>query len=574
MGLKQLIDVAAGRTPADRVLRGGRVVNVLSDEIIEADVAIAGERIAGLGRYDGHAVVELNGQYICPGFIDGHVHIESSLLSVPEFAKVVAARGTLAVVTDPHEIANVMGTEGIRYMLTSSKHSPVSVYVMLSSCVPASNLEGAGAELSAEDLASLTGNRWVLGLAEMMNYPGVIAGDPAVLDKLQLGSAGIIDGHAPGLSGRELQAYAAAGITSDHESTTLEEAREKLRAGLFIMIREGSQARNLEALLPLVTPQTVDRCMFVTDDKDVEDLLDEGHIDHIIRRAIAGGLKPTLAIRMATLNAARYFGLRHLGAVAPGYAAALTIVDDLEACRVRQVYQGGRLIAQDGVFIDEADHLRKPPVVRSTINVHWLEPQQFVVHAATPDQQRVHVIEMIESQLITGRTIESLAVVDGSVQPDPARDIAKIVVIERHQASGRMGFGFIRGLGLRAGAIASTVAHDAHNIVVAGTNDRDIYAAAVQVIKRRGGLCAVRGGAVLAEMPLPIAGLMSDAPAAQAADQLRQLHQVTNQELGCRLRKPFMALSFMSLSVIGALKVTDQGLIDVDAFRPIPLLAN
>ncbi len=569
MELKRLIDIAAGRQPADLVLKNGRVVNVFTEEILEADVAIAGDRIAGVGSYDGLETIDLGGQFVCPGFIDAHVHIESSMLSVPEFAKLAAAHGTAAVITDPHEIANVMGIGGIRYMLDSAKVCPLRIYVMLSSCVPASHLESAGANLSADDLRPLLDDPSVLGLAEMMNFPGVVNGDEQVLNKLKLCSGRLIDGHSPGLTGRDLQAYVAAGIGSDHECTTLEEAREKLRAGQCIMMREGSQARNLETLLPLVTPETAHRFMFVTDDLDVEDLLREGHVDHIIRKAISCGLKPATAVRLASINAARYFGLDRFGAVAPGYAASLAILDNLEDCRVQRVYHEGRLVAEQGRNVTGA--AGQMPVPPNTVNVHQLEPQQFGIKANGSDTQKVHVIEMIEDQLVTNRCVESLPVVEGLVVPDPSRDIAQLVVIERHRATGRMGFGFIRGFGLRAGAIASTVAHDAHNIVVVGTNVSDIYEAAVHAVKLRGGLCAVKGGKVLADMPLPIAGLMSDAPAEEAGKQLSALQRATTQELGSTLRKPFMALSFMSLSVIGSLKVTDLGLIDVDQFKPIEL---
>ncbi len=569
MELKRLIDIAAGRQPADLVLKNGRVVNVFTEEILEADVAIAGDRIAGVGSYDGAETIDLGGQFVCPGFIDAHVHIESSMLSVPEFAKLAAAHGTAAVITDPHEIANVMGIDGMRYMLDSAKGCPLRIYVMLSSCVPASHLESAGANLSADDLRPLLDDSSVLGLAEMMNFPGVVNGDEQVLNKLKMCSGRAVDGHSPGLTGRDLQAYIASGIGSDHECTTLEEAREKLRAGQCIMIREGSQARNLETLLPLVTPETAHRFMFVTDDKDVEDLLAEGHVDHIIRKAISCGLKPATAIRLASINAARYFGLEWFGAVAPGYAASLAILDDLEECRVQRIYHEGRLVAEHGRSVAgrATGQTAVPP---STVNVHQLELQQFGIKA-NGETQKVHVIEMIEDQLVTNRCVESLPVVEGLVMPDPSRDIAQLVVIERHRATGRMGFGFIRGFGLRAGAIASTVAHDAHNIVIAGTNVSDIYEAAVHAVKLRGGLCAVKGGKVLADMPLPIAGLMSDAPAEQAGKQLTALQRATKQELGSTLRKPFMALSFMSLSVIGSLKVTDLGLIDVDQFKPIEL---
>ncbi len=574
MHLGQLIDVAAGRTPADLVLRNGRIVNVFTGEIMSGDIAVAHGRIAGIGRYDGAEIVDLENRYVSPGFIDGHVHIESSMLSVPEFTRLVCAHGTTAVITDPHEIANVMGTDGIRYMLTSSKHCPVHVYVMLSSCVPASPLEGAGAELVAEDLAPLLSDRWVLGLAEMMNYPGVINGDPAIIEKLNMSADRIIDGHCPGLTGQALQAYIAAGIASDHESTSAAEAREKLRHGLFVMIREGSQARNLEALLPVVTAESIDRFMFVTDDKDVEDILDEGHINHIIRRAVELGMAPQTAIRLATINPARYFGLRGLGAIAPGYAASLAILDDLATCRVTHTYKDGRLVAEDGRCVDEQSSHRKPPVMRSTINVHRIEPQQFAIRCDNHDVQPVHLIEVYEGQLVTGRRVDKLPVRDGEVLADPGRDIAKLVVIDRHQASGRMGFGFIHGLALMRGAIAGSVGHDAHNIVVAGTNDQDIHQAAVHVVRMRGGLCAVLDGEILADMPLTIAGLMSDSAAEDAGNQLRKLHRATAERLGCKFGKPFMALSFMSLSVIGALKVTDQGLIDVDEFKVIDLFAD
>ena len=573
MELKALVDVAAGRQPADLVLKNGRIVNVLSGEVHDGDVAIVGDTIAGIGTYDGAAVVDLARRFIAPGFIDGHVHIESSLLSVPEFAKLVAVRGTTAVVTDPHEIANVMGTEGIRFMLSSSKYCPLHVYVMASSSVPASQFESSGAELTAVDILPLLSDPWVLGLAEMMNYPGVVAAERECLDKLRLAEQRPVDGHAPGLSGRELCAYVATGIRSDHECTTLDEAREKLRLGLHVMIREGSQAKNLDALLPLVRPDTLDRFMFVTDDKDVEELLAEGHMDHIIRRAIAGGLDPVHAIKLATINPARYFGLRHLGAVAPGRLASLAILDDLEQCRVASVYYAGQLVAQDGQVTDREAGRRRRQILRSSINVHWLEEDQFRIVAPHNGRCRVHVIEVMEGRIDTARAIEDLPVVDGCLQAEPQRDLCKIAVIERHQASGNVGLGFVRGFGLADGALASSVCHDSHNLVVTGTNDADMFAAVVQVVKMRGGFCVVRDGAVLAEVPLPIAGLMSEASGPALAAQLRRLHDAA-QQLDVKLRRPFMALSFLNLSVIGSLKITDQGLVDVGRFELIDLIAD
>jgi len=566
-----IIEVAAGRRPADLLLANGYVVNVLSDEVYPADVAIADGRIAGLGKYEARQVVDLKGQYVCPGFIDAHVHIESSMLSVPEFARVVVARGTTAVITDPHELANVLGAEGIRFVLSSSKYCPIHVYVMLSSCVPASHLESSGAELTAVDLLPMLSDEWVLGVAEVMNFPGVVANEPEVVDKIRIAGQTHIDGHAPGLTGRALTAYAASGIQTDHECTTAEEAREKLRLGMMVMIREGSTARNLDALLPLVSPATVDRFMFVTDDKDVDDLLEEGHVDCMVRRAIAAGLDPPMAVRMATYNAARHYGLRQVGAVCPGYHAALTVLEDLKSCRVTQVYQSGELVARDGQCLYEPPVQRRASVLRSTINVPWIELPNFRVPCDGPSADgfaRVHVIEMIENQINTGRSVEPLPVRDGAIEADAARDIAKVAVIERHQASGNIGLGFVRGLGLRRGALASSVAHDAHNLIVSGTNDADMFTAAVHVVRMRGGLCTVADGRVLAECPLPIAGLMSDRPAAELREQLRGVCAAA-ADLGCKLRRPFMALSFLSLSVIGSLKVTDQGLIDVDRFERI-----
>ncbi len=573
MELKKRIDVAAGRQPADLVLKNGRIVNVLSCEIHEGDVAIAGDRIAGIGRYEGEQTVDLAGRYVCPGFIDAHVHIESSMLSVPEFAKVVVAHGTTAVITDPHEIANVMGAEGIRFMLSSSKYCPIYVYFMASASVPASDFESAGGELRALDLHPFLSDRWVLGLAEMMNYHGVIAGDPECLDKLLLTDNRPIDGHAPGLTGHDLCAYVTAGISTDHECTTIEEAREKLRLGMSIMIREGSQARNLDALLPLVQLDTLDRFMFATDDKDVDDLLAEGHIDHIIRRAVATGMNPVHAVKLATINPARHFGLDHLGAVAPHRLATFAILDDLEQCRVDRVFQAGQLVYADGQVLEIDQGVRRPKMLRGSINVHWIEPEHFAINAPGDGEFDVHVIEVMEDRIETGRSIARIRADGGQLGADPKRDLCKLAVVERHMASGNVGLGFVRGFGFSSGAIASSVSHDAHNLVIAGTNDHDMYVAAVHIVKIRGGFCVVKQGQVLGEVPLPIAGLMSTVDAQTLSGQLRVLHEAA-QALDGKLRRPFMALSFLSLSVIGELKLTDQGLIDVGKFELIDLLVS
>jgi adenine deaminase len=573
MDLKDRIDIAAGRAPADLVFKNGRIVNVFSCEIHEGDVALAGDRIAGIGQYEGKETVDLHGQYICPGFIDGHVHIESSMLSVPEFAKVVVTHGTTAVISDPHEIANVMGAEGIRFMLASSKYCPIHVYFMASASVPASPFETAGGELRALDLRPFLSDRWVLGLAEMMNYRGVVAGDPESLDKIRITDNQPIDGHAPGLTGRDLCAYAAAGIDTEHECTTLEEAREKLRLGLTIMIREGSQARNLDALLPLVQPDTLDRFMFVTDDKDVDSLLAEGHMDHLVRRAVAGGMNPLHAIKLVTLNPARHFGVNELGAVAPDRLASLAILDDLEQCRVRRVYTAGRLVAVDGEALELGEMVRKPSILRSSINVHWIEPEHFAIAAPHDGEFDVHVIEVLDDRIDTHRSIEQLRAVGGQLHADPKRDLCKLAVVERHQASGNVGLGFVRGFGFSTGAIASSVGHDSHNLIIAGTNDHDMYSAAVHIVKIRGGLCVVKNGKVLADVTLPIAGLMSTVDARTLAAQLRALRQAA-QALDGKLRRPFMALSFLSLSVIGELKLTDRGLVDVHKYELIDLIAS
>ena len=570
--LMQLVNVAAGREPADLVLKGGRVVNVHAGEICEVDVAITGNRIAGLGSYHGKENVQLKGQYVCPGFIDAHVHIESSMLSVPEFAAVVAAHGTTAVVADPHEIANVMGTEGIRYILRSSKYSPINVYLMLSSCVPASHLESAGAELRASDLKPFLSDPWVLGLAEVMNYPGVIRCEPEVMEKLELCQATVIDGHAPGLGGPELMAYVAAGVRSDHECTTWEEAAEKLAAGMYIMMREGSVARNMEDLLRLVKPETAHRFMFATDDKHVDDLIQEGQIDYMVKRAVATGMPPTLAVQLASTNAARYFELRSVGAVAPGRLATLTVLENFETCHATRVYKEGELVAAEGKCIKQVLAGHATTGLRSTINIQWLEPDDFAIRAPSP-APRARVITLVPDQLHTAHVVEEARVENGCVCADPSRDMCKLALLERHQASGRIGLGLVRGFGLQAGALASSVAHDAHNLTIVGTNDADMLAAAVRLVKIRGGLCVVRDGQVLADLPLPIGGLMSEAPASEVAEQLCRVRQAA-REIGCQLKRPFMSLSFLSLSVIGSLKVTDRGLVDGAEFKLIDLFVD
>jgi len=572
-GLEHLIDVAAGRRPADLLLRGGQIVNVFTGEIYPADVAIVEDRIAGVGQgYAAARVMDVAGQFICPGFIDAHVHIESSLLSVPEYARVVAARGTTAIVADPHEFANVMGVEGIRFVLRAAKHAPIDVYVMLSSCVPASPFEGAGAELSAVDLLPFLSDPWVRGIAEMMNYPGVVACDELVLDKIRIAADRVIDGHAPSLSGKPLVAYSAAGIGSDHECTTADEAREKLRLGFHVFIREGSQTRNLAALLPAVTAETSSQFSFCTDDKTVDDLLAEGHIDFMVRKAIESGMNPAIAVRLATYNTARYFRLQRTGAIAPGFRADLAIVSDWKSCRVTRCLRNGVVTAEDGVSQEGRDAKAAGVLLRSTINIQRLDAGKFRIPINGHSLPCVHVIQAMENRIDTERSVESATTRDGVVVADVARDLLKLAVVERHRASEEIGLGIVRGFGLKQGALASSVAHDAHNLIAVGTNDDDLLAAFVHLVKMRGGLCVVDQGRVLADLPLPIAGLVSDAPAETVAAQ-HQVLQRAASGLGCKLQQPFMALAFLSLSVIGKLKLTNMGLVDVERFEKIPLFA-
>ncbi len=568
MELVEIIKIARGEKEADLLLKNAKVVNVFSGDVHETDVAIARSRIVGLADYRARQEIDLKGRYLCPGFIDGHLHIESSMMTIPEFARAVVPRGTTSVITDPHEIANVLGLNGIRYMLESSKHNPLSVYVMLPSCVPSTNMETTGAELLWYDLSMFFNEEWVLGLGEVMNYPGVLFYDQAVLDKIRAARGKRIDGHAPGLSGRDLAAYVAAGVRSDHECTTPEEAREKLRLGMYIMIRQGTTAHNLRALLPLVTPANSRRCMFVTDDLHPADIMDKGHIDHLIKIAIEEGLNPVTAIQMATLNPAEYFGLNDRGAVSPGYRADLVVFDNFEDFNVEKVFRGGQLVAENGQMLP---HIARPqPVpIRSSMNVNW-EGVDFEIPAQSG---RVRVIGVVPDQIITRHLIEEARVEDGLAVADVERDILKIAVIERHLASGNMGLGFIKGLGLKKGAIASSVAHDSHNIVVAGTNDDDMMTAAIEVVTMRGGLAVVVDYEVRGRLPLPIAGLMSDQPLEIVQAQMDELLTVT-AEIGSPWPDPFMILSFMALPVIPELKLTDRGLVDVTQFKFVPLFES
>jgi adenine deaminase len=553
---QRALRIATGDEPADLLLRGGRVVNVFTGEIEAANVAIAGGRIVGVGDY-AHAaeVVELDGGYVAPSFIDGHIHIESSLLWVTEFARAVVPHGTGAVVTDPHEIVNVAGLAGFNAFTDAARDLPLGVHFTVPSCVPASSRESAGAVMTAENIAVALENPAVVGLGEMMNFPGVLGGDPDIRRKLDAAAGRRRDGHAPGLRGRVLDAYALSGMTSDHESTALEEGRDKLRRGFMLMIREGSTEHNLHELLPLVDDQTYPRCCFASDDRDCTTLLHDGHLDVTLRKAVAGGLDPVRAIRMATFNVADYWRLDGVGAVAPGYWANLVVLDDLRDFRARTVYFQGRWVASGGRPEFEVRGA-VPDVLRNTVHMASLSVEQLRLD---PADARC-AVGVIDGQIVTKLLEVEPRAEGGEAVPDLGRDLLKLVCVERHHATGNVGAGYIQGFGLRRGALASSIAHDAHNIVAVGTNDRDILAAIEAVATSQGGLAAVADGVALAHMALPIAGILSDQPLEATAADYHRLEE-TARALGSPLHSPFGLLAFMALSVIPEARVTDQGFV-------------
>jgi adenine deaminase len=558
--LSRRLAVARGDEPADVVVRGGRVLSVFTREWLEVDIAVADGWIAGLGEYEGREIVDASGRFVVPGFIDAHMHLESTKLLPDEFARLVLPLGTTAVVLDPHELANVLGTDGVHWLLDACDGLPLDFYFMASSSIPASEFESPRRPLLAGDLESLLRRRRVLGLAEMMNFPGVINADPDELEKLALATGVHVDGHAPGVLGRSLNAYVAAGIRSDHEALTPEEGRERLRSGMWLLIREASMARNLQALLPLVQEFGTNRIAFCTDDRDPEDIAENGHINGMVREAVAAGVAPEDAIVLATINPATWHRLWHLGAIAPGYQADLLLLDDLERFEPEMTLKSGRLVDEipEPLVPEWVKHsVRNKPVTEADFRVPW-------------SGGKARVIGLVPDQVVTELLTEEPATADGAAVADPDRDLAKIAVIERHLGTGRIGLGFVRGSGLRRGALASTVAHDAHNIVVVGMDDRDMTRAVQRLGELGGGIVVVDSGEISAELPLPVAGLLADAPLADVI-RLSLACNDAARALGWSGATPFLTLSFLALSVIPSLKITDRGLVDVDRFEIVPL---
>jgi adenine deaminase len=568
--LQERIAVARGQRPADLVLKSGKVVNVFTGEVQECDVAVQGGLVVGLGAgYRGREEVDVRRKWVAPGLMDAHFHIESSMLLPSGLAPALLRRGTTVIVSDPHEIANVMGLEGVRFMLRESQGLPLDIYFMAPSCVPATHLETAGARLGASELRALRKEPRVLGLAEVMNYPGVLAGDPEVLEKLAVFQDRPRDGHAPDLSGRDLQAYLTAGITSDHETFDPKTGLEKVQGGMMLMIREGTSAKNLEELLPLVTERNASRFCFVSDDLHPRDLLHRGHLDFAVRKAIQCGMGPVTAIRLASYNPARHFGLSDRGAVAPGYRADLVVLDDLQGFAVDRVYKDGRLVFCGGELRPALAAVQKSRDTQP-LRVGRVTPDSFRVAAG---RGKARIIEMIPGQILTRARYEEVRSEGGWVTSDPGRDILKLAVVERHLGSGRIGRGLVRGFGIRKGALASSVAHDSHNVIAAGVSDRELCRAVEEVRDMGGGMVAVDGERVLARLPLPVAGLMSPAPLEELALQQENLERAA-RSLGCAVPEPYMQLSFLALPVIPELKLTDMGLVDVAGFKTVPLFAE
>jgi adenine deaminase len=572
--LKKLIDTAAGRVPADLVVRNGRIADVYSGTFIEGDLAVSGGLVAGTGRYEGETVVDAGGQYVLPGFIDGHIHIESSYLCPEELGRLLVPHGTAAIIADPHEMVNVRGLAGLDYMRAAAAASALRVYFMAPSCVPSNPFEHAGAELDAAALAAPLDAEGVLGLGEFMNYPGVVNGDGPVLDKLLLAyrKGRLVDGHSPGLGGTLLNAYAAARIHTDHECATVEEMEERIARGMYVLLREGSACHDLRRLLAGVTARNSRRCVLCSDDYQPRDILANGHIDHHLRVCVEEGLDPMTAIQMATVNGAECFRLHDRGALAPGLRADFSLAGSLEEFNISRVFIGGKPAAEGGRCLLPVRRVDDSPV-RGSFHVRDFSEARLVLPLKSG---RVHVIDVKPGGVVTGRGV---AVVRrdsrGSFVHDPSGGIAKIAVVERHRNTGNVGLALIRGYGIRRGAIALSVAHDSHNIITVGTSDADMARAVERLVEMEGGIALVRDGAVLREMPLPLGGIMSDRDGEWVDRELAALHECCFDALGVeRTVEPVMTLCFMSLAVIPELKITDMGLFDVTKFEFIPIEAD
>ena len=569
MDLTELISVARGGRPADLLLKNACIINTLVGEVEQANVAIYNDRIAGIGDYEkAKETIDLKGDYLAPALINGHTHIESSMLHPAQYARAVVPRGTLAVVTDLHEIANVCGLEGIKFVMDWAQKLPLDMLFMVPSCVPATTMETSGARINAGEVQELLTNPGVIGLGEMMNFPGVIDGDRGVLSKIIASKGRVIDGHAPGLGGKELNAYLSAGILSDHESTMLEEGREKLQRGMYLMIREGSSEKNLDTLLPLVTDNTYKRCFFVVDDCSCLDLLREGDIDAVVRKAISRGLEPVRAIQMATINTAEYFRLYDRGAIAPGYLADLITITNLSKLEIDQVFYRGKLVARQGKPLFSMPHT--PHELASTVRIKPLTVESLSLRAKRSNltDENSFVIEIIPGQIVTKKRLEKTKVKDGIIMPDLEKDILKLTVVERHKASGNVGLGLVKGFGLKEGALASSVAHDSHNVVAVGTDDFDILRAIEEAERLQGGLVVCAKGKILASLPLPVAGLLSLEPLETTVAQFEAVEKAASK-LGSLPPAPFSILSFLALPVIPELRLTDLGLVDVTEFKLI-----
>lgn len=570
--LKELIAAARGDTESDLVLKNGNILNVFTGEIETADVAVKDGTIIGIGTYNGKEQIDVSDKYICPGLIDGHIHIESSMISPAEFAKAVLPHGTTAVVADPHEIANVAGVEGIEYMIEAARDLPIDIFYMLPSCVPATGMDESGAVLKAEDLDRFYQKSGVKGLAELMNFYGTVRGDEDILDKIagavKAGKA--IDGHAPGLSGNDLNAYIVAGVGSDHECSNTDEALLKLRRGQWVMVREGTAAKNMDKLLPMFDDMYCDRCMVVSDDKHAGDIVEFGHMDYVVRKAVRSGKKASNAVKMASLNPSRYFGLGKRGAIAPGYIADILVVSGFDLFKVEMVFKNGKLVARDGQVTADIKSRINPedyPRVYNSFNLDPVKPEDL---ALKQKGSKKRVIELVKNEILTREVIvpAELDKSPSGIQID--KDILKIAVIERHRRTGHIGIGFVRGYGIQKGAIASSVAHDSHNIIVVGTNDEDMAVAANSVLGNNGGLSIAQDGKVLSSMALPIAGLMSEMEASESEDLLIEM-KVMAKHMGCKPGiDPFMTLAFTALPVIPKIRILTKGVFDVDTQSYVP----